>query len=48
MKRKYEVRWYSYNLTQEKVRKFFTEIGAFICAAYLKKYEHTEPKIKEI
>ena len=25
MKRKYEVRWYEYNLTQEKIRKFFTE-----------------------
>lgn len=35
MKRKYEVRWYDHNLTQEKCRKFFTEIGANLFAWWL-------------
>lgn len=30
MKRKYQVRWYEYNLTQPRSRNFFTEIGAQI------------------
>lgn len=34
MKRKYEVRWYECNLTEEKRRKFFTEIGARVFALY--------------
>lgn len=45
MKRRHEVRWYEYNLTQEKRRKFFTEWGAIIFAAYLEAYENVKPKI---
>ena len=28
MKRRYEVRWYAYNLTQPRCRNFYTEFGA--------------------
>ena len=28
MKRRWEVKWYDQNLTQEKCRRFFTEVGA--------------------
>lgn len=35
MKKKYEVRWYEYELTQEKSRKFFTEKGASLFAWYI-------------
>ena len=45
MKRKFEVRWYELNLTQEKVRKFFTEWGAIVFSAYLEAYEYAEPRI---
>ena len=44
MKRKYEVRWYEYNLTEER-RKFFTHWGAIIFMAYLEAYENVEPVI---
>ena len=45
MKRKYEVRWYEYNLTEEKRRKFFTHLGAMLFKAYLEAYENVEPVI---
>lgn len=48
MKRKYEVRWYECDLTEEKRRKFFTEIGASMFAAYLEVYENVKPKILEL
>lgn len=48
MKRKYEVRWYECDLTEEKKRKFFTEIGAAMFAAYLEVYENVKPKILEL
>ena len=35
MKKKYEVRWYDHNLTQEKSRKFFTEVPANFFAWWL-------------
>lgn len=47
MKRKYEVRWYEYNLTNEKCRKFFTKVGAIFLASYLEAYESVKPKIYE-
>lgn len=47
MKRKYEVRWYEYNLTKEKRRKFFTHWGAIIFAAYIEAYEYAKPEIYE-
>ena len=34
MKRRYQVRWYEYNLTQPRSRNFFTEIGARVFALY--------------
>ena len=48
MKRKWIVRWYELNLTQEKSRKFFTLIGAAMFAAYLEVYENVKPKILEL
>ena len=40
MKRKYEVRWYDYNLTQEQSRRFFTDFAANFFAWYLEyRYE---------
>ena len=45
MKRKYEVRWYECNLTEERSRKFFTHWGAIIFMAYLEAYENVEPVI---
>lgn len=48
MKRTHEVRWYEYNLTKEKRRKFFTEWGAMIFAAYLEAYEDVTPKIHKL
>lgn len=35
MKRRYEVRWYEYNMTQPMSRKFFTEMGACMFMCYL-------------
>lgn len=35
MKRKFEVRWYEYNLTQEKSKRFFTEPAALLYAWYI-------------
>ena len=35
MKRKFEVRWYEYNLTQEKSKRFFTEPAALFYAWYI-------------
>ena len=48
MKRKYEVRWYECNLTEERNRKFFTRWGAIIFMAYLEAYEDVEPYIRKI
>ena len=35
MKREYEVRWYEHNLTQEKSKRFFTELAALLYAWYI-------------
>jgi hypothetical protein len=48
MKKKYEVRWYEYNLTQEKVCKFFTEWGAVAFASYIEAYECAKPRITRL
>jgi hypothetical protein len=49
MKKKYEVRWYELSLTNEKCRKFFTEWGAIIFAAYIEAYEDADNvRIKKI
>ena len=48
MKRKYEVRWYELNLTQQRSRKFFTHWGAMMFMAYLEAYENAEPVIYKI
>ncbi len=48
MRLNYEVRWYEFNLTERRSRKFFTEIGAAMFAAYLEVYENVKPKILEL
>ena len=45
MKRKYEVRWYEYNLTEERSRKFFTKKGALLFMWYLETFENVQPVI---
>lgn len=35
MKRKYEVKWYAFNLTERQSRKFFTEAGANLFAWWI-------------
>lgn len=47
MKRKYEVRWHEYNLTEEKRRKFFTKLGAIFFASYIEAYEYAKPELHE-
>lgn len=46
--RKYEVRWYEHNLTEQRCRKFFTKIGAIFFASYMEAYEYAKVTIKEI
>ena len=48
MRRYYEVRWYEFNLTEMRSRKFFTEIGAELYKWYLEHYEGAIAKIYEI
>lgn len=47
MKRKYEVRWYEYDPTRERSRKFFTKLGAIFFASYIEAYDHVKPKTYE-
>lgn len=47
MKQKYEVKWYEFNLTQPRSRKFFTKWGAITFAAYIEAYEYAKPEICE-
>lgn len=46
MERKYIVRWYEYNLTRERNRKFFTEAGASFFAWYISYRENTKARIE--
>lgn len=48
MKKRYEVRWYEYGLTQEKVKTFRMKIVAVMFAAYKEAYEYAKATIKEI
>lgn len=48
MKHNYEVRWYEFNLTERRSRKFFTEIGARIFAWYVETFNGAVTKIYEI
>ena len=48
MKKRYEVRYYEYGLTNEKVKAFSTKIAAVMFAAYKEAYEYTKTTIKEI
>jgi hypothetical protein len=48
MKRKYQVRWYEYNLTNERSRKFFTEWGAVLFAYYIGKRQNAKARISGI
>lgn len=36
------------NLTQEKMRKFFTEWGAIAFASYIEAYEYAKPRIHKL
>lgn len=45
---RYEVRWYEFNLTERKSRKFFTELGAKFFAWYMETYEGAVTKIYEL
>ena len=35
IRRRYEVRWYAYNLTEPRKRRFFTDIGAGVFQLWL-------------
>lgn len=48
VKKRYEVRYYEYGLTNEKCKTFSTKIAAVIFAAYKEAYEYTSVTIKEI
>ena len=48
MKKRYDVRYYEYGLTNEKVKTFSTKIAAVMFAAYKEAYEYTKATIKEI
>lgn len=47
MKRRYYVRWYAYNLTQPRCRKFFTELGATLFHVWLYYFRNEESIIYE-
>jgi hypothetical protein len=48
MRKKYIVRWYEYNLTHEKNRRFFTLTCALIYQWYLKYIRGNYSKLYEI
>lgn len=48
VRKRYEVRWYEYGLTQKKVKTFRMKIVAVMFAAYKEAYEYTNATIKEI
>lgn len=48
MRWNYEVRWYEFNLTERRSRKFFTELGAKLYKLYLEHFEGAVAKIYEI
>ena len=48
MKRKYQVKWYSYGLTEECSRNFFTQIVAYLFALYISRRQQTQVTIKVI
>lgn len=47
MNRRYQVRWYHYNLTQPMSRDFFTEIGAALFKVWLSLFKKTKSIIYE-
>ncbi len=47
MKRRYQVRWYEYNLTVPRCRKFFTELGATLFHVWLFYFRKEESIIYE-
>jgi hypothetical protein len=48
MRWNYEVRWYEFNLTERRSRKFFTELGAGLYKWYLGYCKGAIAKIYEI
>lgn len=47
IKKKYQVRWYKYNLTQPQSREFYTEIGAAMFHWWLLLFNHEKSEIYE-
>jgi hypothetical protein len=48
MNKRYQVRWYEFNLTEPRSRNFFTETGARVFAWYVETFEGGITKIYEI
>ena len=48
VRKRYEVRWYEYDLTKERRKTFRMKICAVMFAAYKEAYEYTKATIKEI
>lgn len=48
MTRKYIVRWYDYNLTQQQNKRFFTLTCALVFQVYLRYVRQTFSKLYEI
>ena len=44
----YEVRWYEFNLTEMRKRRFFTETGAYLFRFYLEHWHGAVAKIYPI
>lgn len=47
MKKRFQVRWYAYNLTEPMSRNFFTELGATLFHVWLYYFKDTESLIYE-
>lgn len=42
MKREYEIRWYEYELTKPRRKKFLTRIGAAMYAMYISRRQNAK------
>ena len=47
MKKKFEVRWYEFNLTNERTVSFYTEIAACLFYLWLRFVKKEKPTIYE-
>lgn len=48
MKRNFEIRWYEYELTKPRRKKFLTRIGAMLYAIYISKTQNAKVLIYNI